>query len=106
MDMVLLKKYSVGMQISLPSRMQVKKCQWTLLIVLPWTVLIGCDAVGVFYTKDPQHKLGNAEVMQQSDRPLAADLFIHQAMEIYKQRNDEAGLAMSYKAYAFFLNNP
>jgi len=77
------------------------------LVILISISLIGCAAVGVPITFNPAKKLWYAEALfDENDRPLPAQYLIEEAIEIYKDRNDEVGLADAYRMYALFLQSP
>jgi len=68
------------------------------------TTLSGCAAVGVPLTLNPASKLKSAEYLfDREDRPLPAERLIMEAIETYKARGDNAGLADAYRIYAHFL---
>lgn len=77
-------------------------------IILPFLIILsGCSAVGVPMTFNPEKKLRYAEVLfNDSDRPLPAEPLIYEAIMIYKNKNDEVGLAKAYRTYAYFLQSP
>lgn len=66
----------------------------------------GCAAVGVPLTFNPAGKLWWAETLiDEQDRPLPAEPLIQEAIQIYKKRGDDLGLAEAYRTYAFFLQS-
>lgn len=74
------------------------------LIILACVNLMGCAAVGVPITFNPEKKLWYAEsLIYDLDRPIPAQNLIEEAIEIYEKREDEVGLARAYRAYANFL---
>ena len=75
-------------------------------IVLLVSVLTGCAAMGVPVTSDPKEKLGWAyNLYETQNRPLPAERLIQEARDIYQSKNDELGLAETYRQYAFFLES-
>jgi tetratricopeptide (TPR) repeat protein len=69
-------------------------------------LLMGCAAMGVPARSDPREKMGWAlNLYEKQDRPLPAERLIMEAREIFQERNDELGLAESYRQYAFFLES-
>lgn len=68
--------------------------------------LTGCAAAGVPYTSDPAKKISYAYwLFDDKLRPLPAEKLIIDSIEIYKERNDNAGLAVARTAYAIFLRS-
>lgn len=77
----------------------------TILLIISINSL-GCAAAGVPITFNPAKKLWYAQTLfDENDRPLPAQYLIEEAIEIYKNRNDEIGLADAYRTYAFFLQS-
>jgi tetratricopeptide (TPR) repeat protein len=75
------------------------------IVVVLW--LAGCAAAFVPATSDPQEKLNWAGgLVHMGSRPLAAERLIQEAITIYKQRDDEVGLAGAYRVYASFFTSP
>jgi tetratricopeptide (TPR) repeat protein len=75
------------------------------IVVVLW--LAGCAAAFVPATSDPQEKLNWAGgLVHMGSRPLLAERLIQEAITIYKQRNDEVGLAGAYRVYASFFASP
>lgn len=75
-------------------------------IILICVSLTGCAAAGVPYTFNPASKLWWSEaLLEDQNRPLPAQNLIEEAIEIYKARNDEVGLADAYRMYARFLQS-
>ena len=73
-----------------------------LLIVL----VSGCSAALVPMSSDPQTKLKQALTLyQDQNRPIPADRLYLETMEIYKNKDDDLGLADAYRGYAFFLQS-
>ena len=70
-------------------------------------ILTACSAAGVPYTNDPFQKLQYAtELYDKYNRPLPAQRMIFEALETFKQNNNEFGIAKAYRTYAFFLQSP
>ncbi len=68
--------------------------------------LVGCAAVGVPLTFSPEKKITYAQTLfQEFDRPLPAQDLIEEAIKIYKDRNDQFGLAIAYQTYGDFLQS-
>jgi hypothetical protein len=70
-------------------------------------ILAGCSAMGVVATSDPHEKLRQAQYQLQDDqnRPIPAERLIREAIEIYREKGDEQGLAVGYLRYAEFFNS-
>ncbi|MEW6521485.1 MAG: hypothetical protein AB1461_18975 [Thermodesulfobacteriota bacterium] len=69
--------------------------------------LSACAAALIPATSDPQKKIGYAYMLfDEQQRPLPAERLIREAIEAYKQQNDELGLAEGYRAYGFFFRSP
>lgn len=67
-------------------------------------VISGCAAMGVPLTSNPQTKIKYAySLMHEQNRPLPAEPLIWEAIDIYKKRKDNYGLAHAYRAYGYFL---
>jgi tetratricopeptide (TPR) repeat protein len=70
------------------------------------SILLGCAAAGVPSSSDPKTKLAWATVLlEEQDRPLPAERLIQEAIEIYKAKNDEIGLAEGYRKYGIFFRS-
>ena len=63
----------------------------------------GCAAVGVIQTDDPQQKLRDAQAMIEQNRPIPAERFIVEAIDICQQRADRNCLANGYRMYGIFF---
>ena len=78
-----------------------------VLILILCILISGCAAMGVPYTSNPDTKLQYAASLLEDwgplHRPLPAEPLIWEAIEIYKKKGNELGLAEGYKIYAFFL---
>lgn len=78
--------------------------QWLAIAVT--VVICDCAAIGVPETSDPDKKLQYAHsLFNQQLRPLPAEELIREAIDIYKQRNDDLGLAEAYRAYGFLFRS-
>ena len=76
-----------------------------VLCTLP-VVLAGCAGVGIHAISGPAANLRDAEVLLESqDRPLIAEKLIREAMESYRNNNDQPGLASAYRSYGFFFRS-
>lgn len=66
--------------------------------------ILGCAAMGVPLTTNPQIKIRYAySLIHEQNRPFPAESLIWEAIEIYKVRGDNYGLAQAYRAYGYFL---
>lgn len=75
---------------------------WFLISVF----LSGCSCVGYPITFNPAKKLQYAQsLIEAEERPLPAEPMIFEAIETYKKRGDEVGLAHAYRMYAIFLKS-
>jgi len=69
--------------------------------------LFGCAAMGVVETSNPEIKLQDARYLfSKYDRPFPAERLIREAIEIYKEKNDQIGLANAYNMYGWFFQSP
>lgn len=69
--------------------------------------LVGCSAVGVVASSDPNVKLQQAEALYNQElRPLPAEHLILEAIEIYQKQGNKLGLAEAYRQYGFLLISP
>jgi hypothetical protein len=68
--------------------------------------LMGCSAVGVVSSSDPEVKLGQAQELVRQGRFMPAQRLLQEAQEIYEKRGDEAGLAETYRQFGFFSRAP
>lgn len=77
-----------------------------LVVSMFAALLLGCAAMMVPMSSDPERKLGWAIVLlEEQDRPLPAEKLIREAIEIYQTRNDEIGLAEGYRKYGIFFRS-
>jgi tetratricopeptide (TPR) repeat protein len=75
----------------------------TVALCLP---LAGCAAIGVVAQSDPAAKLNDANhLLYRQDRPIIAERLIREAIDIYRQKGDEIGLASAYRAYGLFFRS-
>ena len=67
----------------------------------------GCAGFGTFALSDPATKLRSAgDLFDRQDRPLIAERLIREAIASYRKKDDQLGLADSYKTYGFFFRSP
>jgi tetratricopeptide (TPR) repeat protein len=86
--------------------MKNRKKYFLILIVVIGVIASGCAAMGVLETSDPDKKLGNAYMLfDEQQRPLPAERLIRESIEIYREKNDDLGLAQAYRAYGFFFRS-
>ena len=77
------------------------------VVVLAFAILNGCSAMIVPATSDPSKKIEYAYILfDEQQRPLPAEQLIKESVEVYKQENNEMGLAEAYRAYGFFFRSP
>jgi hypothetical protein len=70
------------------------------LAVLVIALLAGCEGVGIPATDDPNVKLSQAEYLRSgSGRIMQARRVTEQAIALFEQRGDKAGLAKAYREY-------
>ena len=78
--------------------------KYQLLLFTFIVIISGCAAVGVPHTNDPYKKIAYAnDLYQNQNRAIPADRLLVEAINIFNNKNDEAGLAISNRAYAYFL---
>jgi tetratricopeptide (TPR) repeat protein len=71
----------------------------TLLSALA-LVLTACEGVGIPATDDPYAKISQADyLMHRSGRIMQARRMLDQAIVLFEQRGDKAGLAQAYREY-------
>jgi len=69
--------------------------------------LVGCAGFGVFATKYPAQKLDDAKYLYtHNDRALMAEQLICEAIEIYKEQQDNEGSGLAHWEYACLLLSP
>ena len=78
-------------------------CSSLLAVVL--CALYGCAAVGVTSSEDPGKKLTDAGHLLDQGRALPAERLIHEAIAIYRGRDDPHGLGYAYGLYAELLQS-
>jgi len=78
----------------------------TFQLLLATSVLQGCAAALVPETSDPRTKLMQAREMRRTDRPIAEERLIREAMELSVQQNDLVRLGEAQHAYAEFVRSP
>jgi tetratricopeptide (TPR) repeat protein len=77
-----------------------------LLLCSLSVIFAGCAGIGIFAISDPATKLRDAEdLFGRQDRPLIAERLIREAVESYRKRNDQLGLADAYQTYGFFFRS-
>jgi tetratricopeptide (TPR) repeat protein len=76
---------------------------FSILIIF---VLSGCAGIGVVATSDPYKKLAQADAMMNQDRSAMAELLIGDALKVFVEKNDEAGIADAYNAYGNLYKHP
>jgi tetratricopeptide (TPR) repeat protein len=76
-----------------------------LLTVFSVALLVGCAAVGVISSDDPDTKLSDAGHLLDQGRPLPAQRLIDEAIAIYRERDDPHGLGHAYSQYAELLQS-
>lgn len=71
--------------------------RWSVLLVFAvWAA--GCEGVGIPATDDPNAKLGQADyLLNGAGRIMQARRMTEQAIVIFEQRGDKAGLAKAYR---------
>ena len=74
-----------------------------LLMIL---FLIGCTAIHVPSTDDPNKKIKDAlDLVLKQERPIPAEKLLHEAIEIFQKNGDSKGLAAAYRAYGVFFQS-
>lgn len=77
----------------------------TGLLAIFSVALLGCAAVGVSSSADPEKKITDAEHLLDQGRPLPADRLIHEAIAIYRERDDPHRLGYAYGLYGELLQS-
>jgi hypothetical protein len=67
--------------------------------------LQGCAAVGVTSSDNPSKKLVDAGHLIDQGRLLPAERLIHEAIEVYRERDDPHGLGYAFGLYAELLQS-
>lgn len=71
-------------------------------VLLAAGVLSGCAGVGVAETNDPYQKLSQAEYLySEAGRASLARRLLDDAIVIFREKNDTAGLAETHRQYGF-----
>ncbi len=77
-----------------------------ILTLFVGILLIGCAAIGVISTNDPNQKIADAFwLFDEQQRGIPAERLIREAITIYKTNNNTTGLAEAYRAYGFFFRS-
>ncbi len=77
-----------------------------IVIVLVSSILAAFALLLVPETSDPHQKLSQAAMLfHKRTRPVAAERLIREAIYIFKQNNDQLGLAAAYQIYGFFFRS-
>jgi tetratricopeptide (TPR) repeat protein len=82
-----------------------KNVRNSMMATLMIAILSGCAAMGVPATSDPARKLGDANALLELQRPFPAEKLIIESIQIYKEQNNEKGLAEAYRAYGTFFRS-
>lgn len=78
-----------------------------LVVLTIMLLMVGCSAMGVMVTSDPDVKLRDAENLYRNlDRPLPAESLISEAIEIYQKQGNLRGLGNAYREYGALLFSP
>jgi tetratricopeptide (TPR) repeat protein len=86
--------------------MTTRSFRFTALSCFLIVLVTACAGVGVVATDDPAAKLRDAgDLYDRQDRPLIAERLIREAIGTYQSRNDQLGLADSYREYGFFFRS-
>lgn len=73
--------------------------------LLALALLVGCAAVGVPSSKDPDQMLIYAGKLIDQGRPLPAEQLLHEAIAILQERDDPHNLGYAYSLYAELLQS-
>lgn len=71
-----------------------------------YSLLSGCAGIGVVATSDPYQKLDQADAMMAQDRAAMAESLISDALKVFEEKNDVAGIADAYHAYGNLYKHP
>ena len=74
------------------------KLETRIILLFIVSVLSGCSAAGVFYSKDPTRKLQQAYALEAQGRPIPAERLAKESLAIYKEKKDIFGQS---EAHAF-----
>lgn len=87
-------------------RLPVPNIKVSVSALILGVIFLGCAAMGVPATSDPDKKIGDAYMLfDRQQRPLPAERLIREAIEIYQEKNNDLGLAEAYRAYGFFFRS-
>lgn len=70
------------------------------------SALVGCSAVGVVASSNPQQKLADADGLLDQGRPLPAERLITEAVHLCTTAGDQLCLADAYRGYGLFFMSP
>lgn len=70
------------------------------------SALVGCSAVGVVASSNPQQKLADADGLLDQGRPLPAERLITEAVQLCTTAGDQLCLADAYRGYGLFFMSP
>ena len=87
---------SYGRLLSAPTR---------ALTAIALSTLLGCTAIGIPVTSDPDKKLEYAYQLMDRRRFLAAEGLIQESLDIYRQQGNEVGVADAYHAFGNLYKN-
>jgi hypothetical protein len=83
----------------------IKKPFLTSLVFSAAYVLMGCAAVGVLPTSDPNQKLNDAIALMSQNRHLRAKQFSEEALKIFDEQMDQRGAARAHAVLAEALRD-
>ena len=70
------------------------------IVLVLGLILAGCESAGISATDDPNVKLAQAETLRaEAGRIMQARRMTEQAIALFEQRSDKAGLARAYREY-------
>lgn len=72
------------------------------LVALISFLLSACAGVGLSDSSDPYKKLDFSYLAMDQGRHIPSERYIKQAIKIFKEKNDKAGLAEAYFTYGLF----
>jgi tetratricopeptide (TPR) repeat protein len=67
--------------------------------------LLGCAAIGVPATSDPDRKLAQAYQLMAIERFVPAERLIQETLDIYTKQGNEIGMAEAYHTFGNFYKN-
>lgn len=85
--------------------MRIPKKLCTCLLAVVSSLLFGCASVGLISSDDPDKKLSDAGHLIDQGRPLPAERLIHEAIAVFRERDDPQGLGYAYGLYGEFLRS-